>query len=85
MMKYHSFVDTTKKFVRPKKGRKLAGVAAGIANYLGIDVTLVRIIWVLLFLPGGFPGLIPYLLFWAIMPSEEKTFEEVQHPLKITD
>ncbi|HUQ85514.1 MAG TPA: PspC domain-containing protein [Candidatus Limnocylindrales bacterium] len=67
-----------KKLERPKNGRKIAGVALGIANYFGIDVTLVRIIWALLFLPGGLPGLIPYLLFWALMPSEEKTFETKQ-------
>jgi phage shock protein C len=67
-------MDNQKTFVRPKNGRILAGVAAGIANYFGINVTFVRIIWILLFLPGGLPGIVPYLLLWAFMPSEERNF-----------
>ena len=43
----------------------------GMANYFGIDVTLIRLIWVLLMIPGGLPGVIPYLLCWLIIPSEE--------------
>lgn len=61
-----------KKLVRPRKGRIIAGVARGIANYFGISVVLLRVIWVLLFLPGGAPGLIPYIIFWIFMPSEDK-------------
>jgi phage shock protein C len=59
-----------KKLVRPKNGRVLAGVCAAFANYFNVDVTLVRIIWVILLLPGGLPGLLPYLLCWIIIPSE---------------
>ena len=58
-----------KRLVRPKEGRKVAGVAQGIADYMDIDVTVIRIIWVLLLLPGGLPGLIPYVIFWLIMPE----------------
>ena len=60
-----------KKLYRPIKGRRVAGVAMGMANYFGIDVTLIRLIWVLLMIPGGLPGVIPYLLCWLIIPSEE--------------
>ncbi|MDQ3008088.1 MAG: PspC domain-containing protein [bacterium] len=60
-----------KKLTRPKNGRKVAGVALAIANYLSIDVTVVRIIWLLLFLPGGLPGLIPYLVLWIAVPESE--------------
>ena len=55
----------------PKKGRKVAGVAAAFANYFGIDVTLIRIVWLILFIPGGLPGLIPYVLCWIVIPQEE--------------
>jgi phage shock protein C len=68
-------MENHKRFVRPKNGRILAGVAAGLANYFGINVTIVRIVWLLLLLPGGLPGIVPYLLLWAIMPSEERAFE----------
>jgi len=60
-----------KKLIRPLKGRKLAGVAAAFANYFEIDVTLIRVILALTLIPGGFPGLIIYLLCWLIIPSEE--------------
>lgn len=59
-----------KMLVRPKEGRKIAGVAQGLANYFDVDATLVRIIWVILLLPGGLPGLIPYLICWAVIPGE---------------
>lgn len=61
----------TKKLVRPKDGRMIAGVALGMAEYSGLDVSIVRLIWVLLLLPGGFPGLIPYIICWIIIPSEK--------------
>ncbi len=59
-----------KKLVRPEKGRKIAGVALAFANYFNVDVTIVRLIWVLLLLPGGIPGLFPYLICWLVIPSE---------------
>jgi phage shock protein PspC (stress-responsive transcriptional regulator) len=59
-----------KKLCRPKDGRKIAGVCAGFANYFGIDVTLVRLFWLLLLLPGGLPGLLPYIVCWIIIPEE---------------
>lgn len=60
-----------KRLERPREGRMIAGVCAGLANYFGIDVTIVRIIWVLLLLPGGFPGLLPYIVLWILMPEEK--------------
>ena len=59
------------RLIRPRQGRIIAGVAAGIAHYFNIPVFLVRIIWVLLLLPGGLPGVIPYLILWLVIPSEE--------------
>ena len=59
-----------KRLVRPRKGRKVAGVARGWADYFEVDVTLVRIIWVILLLPGGLPGLVPYAICWLVMPQD---------------
>lgn len=59
-----------KRLIRPKSGRKIGGVCLGIANYLGIDVTIVRVVFVFLVLPGGAPGLIPYLILWFVIPGE---------------
>jgi len=59
-----------KKLVRPREGRKIAAVAQGLANYFDVDVTLVRIIWAILLLPGGLPGLVPYVICWIMIPGE---------------
>jgi phage shock protein C len=63
---------TGKRLIRPVKGRMVAGVAAGFANYFNIDVVLVRLIWLFMFIPGGLPGFIPYIICWVVMPSEDK-------------
>lgn len=60
-----------KKLLLPKKGKKIGGVSQALANYFEIDVTLVRVVWVLLLMPGGLPGILPYLLLWLVVPEEE--------------
>ena len=60
-----------KKLVRPSKGRVVCGVCAGLANYFNIDVIVVRVIFVFLLLPGGLPGILPYVILWLIIPSEK--------------
>ena len=59
-----------KRLIRPRQGRKIAGVCAGVANYFKVDVVFVRVFWILLAIPGGLPGIIPYLAFWLVMPNE---------------
>lgn len=54
---------------RPFQDRMLAGVAAGIARYLGIDVTVVRIIFAVLAVVGG-AGIPIYLAGWLLIPEE---------------
>ena len=57
-------------FVRPRNDRKIAGVAAGIAQYLNLDVILVRIVLLCLaILPPGI-GLIFYIICWIVVPNE---------------
>jgi phage shock protein C len=60
----------TKVLVRSRKGRMVAGVCAGIAEYFGWDVTLVRVLVVALALVTGGAGLLAYLAAWVIMPEE---------------
>ena len=50
------------------KDKKIAGVCGGIAEYFGVDPTLVRVITVVLALLFG-GGLLAYLLAWVIMPK----------------
>lgn len=47
----------------------IAGVCAGLAVYLGVDVSLVRLVWMLVFFVHG-AGLLAYLLAWLIIPLE---------------
>jgi signal transduction histidine kinase len=51
-------------FTRSADDRALAGVCAGIAHALGVDVTLVRVVFALLALAGG-AGIVLYLALWA--------------------
>lgn len=51
--------------------RKLAGVCGGIAEYLGIDPTVVRIVYLVLTLFSvAFPGILLYLILWALIPEK---------------
>ncbi len=60
--------------VRPRKGRMVAGICAGIAEYCGLDVTLVRVIVAVVSVLTSGLGALAYLAAWAIIPDEgEKT------------
>lgn len=60
----------TKTLYRSKTDRKIAGICGGLGKYFKIDPTVVRVIFVLLLLPGGFPGILPYLVLWVVVPEE---------------
>jgi phage shock protein PspC (stress-responsive transcriptional regulator) len=60
----------TKVLVRIRKGRMVAGVCAGVAEYFGIDVTLVRVIVAVVSVLTGGGGVLAYLVAWAIIPEE---------------
>jgi phage shock protein PspC (stress-responsive transcriptional regulator) len=54
---------------RPVDDRMLGGVAAGIARYLRVDVTVVRIVFAVLAIMGG-AGIPIYLAGWLLIPEE---------------
>lgn len=55
---------------RPRDDRKIAGVCAGVARYVGVDVTLVRILTLVLGIwPVGL-GVILYIVCWIVMPND---------------
>jgi phage shock protein C len=60
---------SSKKLMRSSTDKKLGGVCAGVAAYLDLDVTLVRVLWVLAFLCGG-TGLLLYVILWIVLPVE---------------
>jgi len=57
----------TKRLYRSGKDRILGGVCGGIAEYLNVDPTIVRLVWVLFTLAAG-SGLLAYLIAWLIIP-----------------
>ncbi|MBL7971819.1 MAG: PspC domain-containing protein [Prolixibacteraceae bacterium] len=62
-------MDAPKRLTR-SKNKMIAGVAAGLANYLNIDPTIVRILFVIIAFAGG-ASLLAYLIMWIIVPMEQ--------------
>lgn len=60
---------TPKKLRRSRSDRKLAVVCGGVGTFLGIDPTVVRVIWLLSVLALGF-GVLLYLICWVVLPQE---------------
>jgi phage shock protein C len=68
------------KLSRPREDRKIAGVCAGFARYLGVDVALVRIIAIVLVLWPPGVGLIGYLIACIVMPNDPLRLPEATSP-----
>lgn len=64
---YNSYM--TKRLYRSREHKVIAGVCGGIAEYFNIDPVIIRVIAVLLLLPGGLPGFVPYVVLWIIIPK----------------
>ncbi len=61
---------TTKQLHRIPSESKIGGVAAGLADYFGIDTTLMRILWIASFFAFiHVPVIVFYIVLWAIMPK----------------
>ena len=61
----------SKKLYKSNSDTKIDGVCAGIAEYLGIDSTLVRVIWLFFILAAG-TGLLAYIICCIIMPRRPR-------------
>ena len=57
------------KLLRRQNGM-IGGVCGGLADFTGISPFWFRLLFLLLALPGGVPGLLPYLLMWIIIPKK---------------
>ena len=55
---------------RPREEAKIAGVCAGFARYFDLDVTLVRILWLVLTIYPPGVGLVAYIICWIAMPKD---------------
>jgi phage shock protein C len=55
---------------RSRNNRMVAGVCGGLAEFFGISSFWFRLAFLILLLPGGLPGLLPYIIMWIIIPSD---------------
>jgi phage shock protein C len=69
----------TKNLYKSNTNCKIAGVCGGIAEYLGIDATVVRLAWVFATFLGG-SGIIAYIIAWIVMPERPSNDAEVIEP-----
>jgi len=63
-----------KKLYRKQKGKMIGGVCAGLEDYLNVDVTVIRLLFVVLALITALiPMVIFYIIAWIIVPAEEES------------
>lgn len=62
--------NRNKKLRRSRKDKMLAGVCAGLADFFGLDVTLVRVFYALATVFTAFAGVLIYAILWIIVPEE---------------
>lgn len=62
-------IAARRRLIRPRAGRKIAGVCLGFAEYFDLDVTLVRLVWLLVGVMTGI-GILSYPIAWIVMPDE---------------
>lgn len=58
-----------RKLMRPRLGRKVAGVCLGFSEYFDVDVTLVRVVWLIASVTTII-GFLSYPIAWIVMPEE---------------
>ena len=62
-----------KKLYRNESDKVIGGVSSGLAEYLDVDVTVIRIVFLLLFFFGG-SGLLIYIIMWIAVPGKKKYY-----------
>ena len=64
------------RLTRSREDVKIAGVCAGFARYLGVDATLIRILWTILTIFSVGVGLIVYIVCWIVMAKQDPSLPE---------
>ena len=62
-----------KQLFRPREGRILGGVCAGIGTHLDVDPVIIRLVWAVLTLLSLGTGIIVYIIAWILIPEEPGT------------
>jgi phage shock protein C len=61
-----------KQLRRSRHARWIGGVCGGLGEFFGLNPFWFRLIFFILALPGGLPGVLPYLILWIVIPQEER-------------
>jgi len=62
--------ENTTRQLRRQNG-VIGGVCGGLGEFFGINALWFRILFLLLALPGGAPGILPYIILWIVVPKRE--------------
>jgi len=62
--------ESDKKLHRLNKNKMIAGICSGMEKYFGVDVSIIRILFVVVTLLTGGLGIVLYIMFWVILPLE---------------
>jgi phage shock protein PspC (stress-responsive transcriptional regulator) len=64
-------MDTPKRLTRSRTDRMIAGVCGGLAQYFDLDVSIIRILFVVLTIfTAAFPGILVYIIMWIVVPEQ---------------
>ena len=72
--------DRPRRLERNPDNKIIAGVASGVADFFGLDPTVVRVVWALTMLLGGL-GVIVYIILWIVVPEGDSD-RTVAHDLR---
>lgn len=71
----------TKRLYRDTENQKIFGVCKGLADYFDVDVTLIRVIWLIAVFAGG-TGVLAYLIMALVVEPKDKVMQEVEKDRK---
>ena len=77
-------MTTGKRLVRSTTDRKIAGVAAGVADFFGLETHTVRVLWILAILFGGF-GFLAYIVLWIALPEAPTIASSISSAVQIAE
>ena len=70
-------MENSNRLYRSNTDKVIGGVSGGLADYLGIDVVIVRVLFVLLVLFGG-SGVLVYIILWIAIPEQKKSYKVLE-------
>ena len=71
-------VSARSKLMRPVRGRQIGGVCLAFAEYFDLDVSLIRVVWLLVAFFTAGTGVLAYVIGWMVIPSEPEVHVVIQ-------